>query len=420
LKVAFVNHPFQAPSFLDIGDSVNIVTWEIATRLAKQCEVIVYSKKQPNQEDSEFLKGVLHHRISANEDDKVNYFTSGIDKRLPRAWLNKLRHPLYASNFSNFMYGLRVAKQLKSQKCDIVHIQNFSQFVHIIKAINPRIKIVLHMHCEWLAQLDRTMIKHRLSKTDLVISVSRYITEKTQHIFPQFAERCQTLYNGVDVNSFTIDPPKKMSKINDDKHLLFVGRVSPEKGVHILLQAFARVIKRYPHTHLTIVGAQGVLPFEFLVGLSDDSKTSKLASFYKMNYMAYLLQISSGIGRTTFVGPVPHRSIIDYFRNADVVVLPSVCNEAFGMPLVEAMATGTPVVATNSGGFPEIVSDGQTGLIVERADAPALSEAILTLLSDKDLRDSMGKAAQKRVIKNFSWEKTTENLLQLYQKHLMH
>jgi glycosyltransferase involved in cell wall biosynthesis len=398
-----------------MAGSVEIVTYELASRLAKQCEVIIYSMKGRYREDSEVYQGVLHRRIPADEDEKFSYFGSNIDRRLARTRFNNIRHPLHASMLCGFMYALRLAKHLKSEKCDIVHIQNYSQFVPIIKAFNPKIKIALQMHCEWLTQLNRTMIEHRLNKTDLILGVSKYLTEKTRYKFPQFSERCQTLYNGVNASLFARENGQETLKKNGAKHVLFVGRVSPEKGVHVLLDAFARVVKYHPRAHLTIIGVQKPLPFELLVGLSDDYKTSRLASFYTMNYMSYLRKISSEINNVSFVGPVPHQSLINYFQNTDVVVIPSVCNEAFGMPALEAMAAGVPVVATNSGGIPEIVSDGETGLVVERDDVSALAEAILRLLSNEGLRKSMGRAAHKRAVERFSWEQTVKNLLRLYE-----
>jgi glycosyltransferase involved in cell wall biosynthesis len=95
-----------------------------------------------------------------------------------------------------------------------------------------------------------------------------------------------------------------------------------------------------------------------------------------------------------------------------------VWNEAFGIPIIEAMATGVPVVATRGGGIPEVVVDGETGLLVERGDASALAEAILRILSNENLRTSMGRAARKRAVELFSWEKISRDLLVQYENLL--
>jgi glycosyltransferase involved in cell wall biosynthesis len=116
----------------------------------------------------------------------------------------------------------------------------------------------------------------------------------------------------------------------------------------------------------------------------------------------------------SFTGSVPHRQLISFYKDADVFVFPSVWNEPFGMPIVEAMAAGVPVVSTRGGGIPEIVVDGKTGLLVERGDASALAEAILRLLSNENLREAIIRDAHERAVELLSWEKIVENLLYHY------
>ena len=316
---------------------------------------------------------------------------------------------------------MRVAKYLEYEKCDVVHLHTFPQFVSIIRAFNPKIKIVLEMHCEWLTQLNRKMIESQLKKTDLIVGVSDYITDKIRRRFPKFANRCRTLINGVDLDAFANADSYNDSDKKNVKQLLFVGRVSPEKGVHVLLDAFQTVFKRYPRVHLTIVGAQASLPVDFLVGLSDDALTKKLVQFHNANYMSYLnSKLSPELAdHVTFTGSIPHRLLKNYYRTADVVVLPSVCNEPCALPLFEAMAASVPVVASSGGGTPEIIVDGKTGLLVERGDASALAEAVLSLISDESLRKTMGEAGQKRAVELFSWEQTAKNLCELYENIFM-
>jgi glycosyltransferase involved in cell wall biosynthesis len=283
------------------------------------------------------------------------------------------------------------------------------------------------MTCEWLTQLDRTMIENRLKEVDMVTGCSNYITEKVCQCFPQFANRCETVYDGVDVNYFvnkinnTIIEEKK-----DVKNLLFVGRVSPEKGLHLLLDAFQKVIERFPQAYLKVVGSKWQLPLEWLVALSDDVKISSLSRYYKgvsktrkhgLSYFFHLQQqlFSLNINKNvTFTDFIPYNRIINYYQNADVLVNPSF-SEAFGRSLIEAMACEVPVVATRVGGMTEIVEDGKTGILVKPGDASALAEAILRLLSDEVLRRSMGKAARKRAVELYSWERTVDKLLRLYK-----
>jgi glycosyltransferase involved in cell wall biosynthesis len=342
----------------------------------------------------------------------------GLLKRFPG--FRNVKRPLFASNLNYLGYALRVANDLRKQQRDIIHLHNYSQFVPVIRLFNPKVKIVLHMHCEWLTQLDRSMIEARLSEVDLIVGCSEYITEKIRSGFPRFASRCQTIYNGVDVNHFVGRGDHVTTKSDGGRRLLFVGGVSPEKGLHVLLDAFQKVVERYPQVQLEIVGWKRQLPLEFLVALSDEDKVCDLASFYdgrsRSSYFSHLqrrLASEDLASHVTFTGSVPHSHVINHYRDADVYVQPSF-SEAFPLPPVEAMATGLPVVATRVGGIPEAVIDGKTGLLVESGDAAALAEAIVCLLSNEDLRRSMGEAARRRAVELFSWERIAEDLLRQY------
>jgi len=426
MKIAMVNQPFGTINlpWTGEGGSRDIWIYEVAHRLARHCDIIVYTRKNRHQKKVEYDQKVQYRRISVTADEKFIRILSAVYRRLPKSC--NFRYPLFASSLYYLFYALQVAKDLKSQKCDIAHIQNFSQFVPIIRAFNPKIKIILHMSCEWLTQLDKKMIESRLKKVDLIVGCSEYITKKIRHRFPQFAERCQTVLNGVDVRYFLSRKRQAAKAKNDVRRVLFVGRVSPEKGLHVLLNAFKKVVECYPQVHLKIVGSKFQLPSEWLINLSNDEKVYGLSSFYqghskateeRISYFTYLqrqlvsLKISDNV---SFTGFVPYMHIVDHYLEADVLVNPSF-SESFGRSLIEAMACQVPVVATRVGGMTEIVEDGKTGILVEPGDADALAEAILKLLSNENLRSSMGKTAQSRAVEFYSWEKVAENLWNHYK-----
>ena len=428
MKIAIVHQPIGTISVSDPNGSIEIWTYEMARRWARSSEVIVYAKKFRHQKKFEYSQGVRYRRISTVVDEWFTFISKAFDK-LGRFSLFKkiksviffrnVKRPIFASSLFYLTYILQVVKDLKKENCDIVYLHNFSQFVPIIRAFNPKIKIILHMDCEWLTQLDRTMIEKRLRKVDLIIGCSEYITEKTRLVFPQFAERCRTVYNGVDVNHFVSRNRYELANKNGVKRLLFVGRVSPEKGVHVLLEAFQEVVKRYPQAQLEIVGSASISPIEFVVALSDNPKVSKLAFFYNKNgYIAHLQKqlLSFNIkDNVTFTGFIPHKHLINHYRQADILVNPSF-SEAFGMSLIEAMACQVPVVATGVGGMTEIVEEGKTGLLVESGSAPELAEAILHILSVEDLMKRMRNAARERTVELFSWDKIADDLLCQFKK----
>lgn len=419
LKVAFIGQPFVMTGYPTPADSIGILTYEMTRRLVATSDITVYTPGETRQE-------------SVHEGVRYKY----IPIKLDRSVLKRLEEilgfysstcPSFASSLYYAAYALQIAHDLRKHPCDVVHIHNLSQFAPIIRALNPQCKIILHMHCEWLNQLDHKTLERRLGAVDCVLSPSQYISGQVQRRFLQFTERCQVIANGVDADrylDFLAQPQTVKSSSQTPKKLLFVGQVCPEKGSHILLEAFRQVLLHDPNVQLTLVGGIGVIPYEYLVGLSDDPKVSDLASFHQddawIGYLRqYMAQLNEQVGEGTappviFTGLLPPSQLPSLYQQADIFVFPSICHEAFGMPIAEAMIAGLPVVATQGGAFPELVEHGKTGLIVERSDVNALADAIIHLLKNAELRKAMGQAACQRGVEQFTFDKVAVDLQHLY------
>jgi len=414
MKIAFISQPWEGA--LPPSSAIPIWTYQVARRLAKSHDVLVYARRGKTQHPHEYDEGV-HYVLSRRTLDG---WTLKVLYPLGRFFPDK--RPLFASLPYYFFYIVQVARDLKKHQPDIVHLHNFPQFVSLVRAFLPRARIVLHMHCDWLGQLDQAILAGHLAKADLVLGVTEFITNKVRRLFPQIAERCQTVFNGVDLASFTTlngHRPPTESPDSQCKRLLFVGRLSPEKGVHILLEAFSLVAQRCPQVHLDVVGPQWEARSEFVVTLSDDEKVKGLARFYDgQGYFAHLQQrVTPEIAdRMTFVGFVPAAEVSSFYQRTDVFVFPSVWDEPFGMPVVEAMAAGVPVVTTRSGGIVELIEDGTTGLLVQPDDAPALAEALLSLLENDQRCQEMGRAGRQRANDLFRWERIVDSLEQQYAR----
>jgi glycosyltransferase involved in cell wall biosynthesis len=113
-------------------------------------------------------------------------------------------------------------------------------------------------------------------------------------------------------------------------------------------------------------------------------------------------------------GAIPHDRLPKVYRAADIFVSPSICREPFGIPVLEAMASGLPVVATRGGGIPEIVEDGVCGLLVERGSRTELTRAIETFLLEPRRATEMGAAGRRRALQRFTWQAVAERLEELY------
>ena len=196
---------------------------------------------------------------------------------------------------------------------------------------------------------------------------------------------------------------------------MYAGAVSPVKGIHILLDAFKIVVQQYPEVQLEIFGPQGARPLMEIAPQKNSPLFDSISPFYATNYLDHLQEkVSPEIaGKVSFPGIVPRNQLIDNLFNADLFVFPSLWDEGFGLPPVEAMAAGTAVVATRSGAVVETIQDGKTGWLVEKNDASALATAMLKLLENDELRESIGKAARQRALSYFTWERSADIMLQL-------
>jgi glycosyltransferase involved in cell wall biosynthesis len=324
--------------------------------------------------------------------------------------------PFFSSSLFCAEYFREVARDLKREGFDVVHILNFSQMVPRVRKCSPDSRIVLHMQCEWLTQLDRRIIERRLRETDLVLGCSKFITHSIQGRFPGLASRCRTLYNGVNAERLG-GPETPRRKEDGVKRVLYVGRVSPEKGIHILFQAFERLALTCPDAVLDIVGWEKPAAREFITPGKAGGRMAELAKQFAGGYRR---RLETGIDpvirqRIRFVGHIPNEDLDRYYRAADVVVFPSVWDEPFGIPPVEAMAAGVPVVCSDTGGIRETVLDGKTGFLVPPGEPEALSDALARVLLDPALQHEMGRAARERA-GMFAWPRIAEELMSCYRQ----
>jgi glycosyltransferase involved in cell wall biosynthesis len=267
------------------------------------------------------------------------------------------------------------------------------------------------MHDHSLADFDPAIVGSRLDQAALVLGCSDFVINAIRNRFPSVAARCHTLYNGVDQRFLEIraDPARSQA-------VLFVGRLCPEKGVHVLLEAMRRLPGQHSH-ELNLIGPLDVAPKEFVDPFCKDPLFKGLKTFYSRPaaYRELLLrEVDALAGRASLHGRILHRDIGAHYARAGVFVFPSLWHEPFGIPVIEAMAAGLPVVATRGGALPEIVIDGKTGFLVDRGDPGGLSAAIAKLLANPDLRAKMGAAGRERVRNLFTWERCVSRLNELY------
>ena len=270
------------------------------------------------------------------------------------------------------------------------------------------------MHCEWLSQIDSPSVEDAVADASVVVGCSKYIAELVSRRYPDVAAR--TVYNGVDTKAFV--PRRESFDAYGCPRILFVGRVSPEKGVHTLLEAFTELVRQFPAATLELVGPVGALPRESIVALSGEPTVRNLQRFYSAGSELYGDYLRRSVPRdlqqqVRFLGPLSREKVVEAYARSDIVVNPSL-SESFGMSLTEAAAASLPAVATNVGGMAEVVADNETGLLVPPDDPAALAGAMATLAGDQELRWWLGRNGRARAERMFNWDSIACQTLALH------
>jgi len=136
----------------------------------------------------------------------------------------------------------------------------------------------------WFSQNDRPTLAHRLRNVDLVTTVSDYVTQKIRHDFPSIADRVMTTYNGIDAVEFNREKDYRATSQREEKRILYVGVVSPHRGIHVLLDAFKMVVQCYPRVRLDVVGPQHTYPLSEVFDLTNRAAISSVAPWYANDY----------------------------------------------------------------------------------------------------------------------------------------
>lgn len=239
--------------------------------------------------------------------------------------------------------------------------------------------------------VTRWMLKRRSRKLTGKIAVSRAAMEFARKYVPGYYN---IIPNGVDLMHFSphVEP---IDRFMDGKmNILFVGRLERRKGVGYLLKAYKRVKKERPASRLIIVGPGSTLRrrYERMVN-------------------------RQGLQDVVFTDRVSYEELPRYYRSADIFCSPAVGRESFGMVLLEAMATGIPIVASDIEGYNSVVTQGREGILVPPKDVNRLSEALLTFMADRPLRDRAG-AQGLATAQNYSWDDIAGRILSYYERIL--
>ncbi len=232
----------------------------------------------------------------------------------------------------------------------------------------------------------------------LIVTISNYSLQKIQKHYGIDSTKVRIVPNGVDTEKFKPNDNTGKTRhqfgLGKEPIVLFVGSLIPRKGLPFLIAAARKVVNERTNAMFVIVGD----------GPQKNQLVSSVEAFKLSKNFKFLANVKEDM-------------LPPLYNCADVFALPSI-QEGQGIVVLEAEASGKPVVAFDIGGVNEAVRNGETGLLIKRGDCGALADALLRLLGDNALRDRMGVGGRKFVSENFTWDLCAQRMLSVYREVL--
>ena len=235
----------------------------------------------------------------------------------------------------------------------------------------------------------RPLLRRVVNRLNGRVAVSRAAYEFISRYFPGVYS---LIPNGVDIQRFSAEATPIEAYDDGRPTVLFVGRIEKRKGLAYLIRAYSQMQEALPNVRILVVGRQG--------------RAGR-------GYMRYVR--NRGLSGIQFVGEVPQSELPRYYQTCDVFCSPALSGESFGMVLLEAMAAGKPVVATNIDGYRQVVHDGVEGRLVEPRDSASLATALIDLLQSPEMRKSFGERGRVTA-RAFSWDRVAARLIRFYDE----
>lgn len=324
-----------------------------------------------------------------------NYYAAGLDEKIDLCYIGTMVEG------SGMKKLLKAAGALfwflcKLPRYEIAHINMASDSSYYRKSVFIRVaalfrkKIVIHQHGGDFEGFYRKELSERGRKR---VQKILFMGNAFLVLAPPWKRFFGTIIGEDNITVFpdSIEIPPLVEKNYGQQRILFLGRLCKEKGVRELLEAMPVLKKKYPDCML------------YLGGIWEDKELEQLAAEQKDS--------------VTYIGWVSGAEKKKYLEDCDIFVLPSYF-EGQSLSILEAMANSCAVAASDTGGIPEMIINGETGLLFRPESTQALTEGLDRLLSDTQLCRKLGEAARKKAEEEFSIDKNMERLLQIYHQVL--
>lgn len=396
-----VNVCFITPEYAPIMGGIGSYVYYLADMLAG-CENLVYIVTKKHQEE----------RLAKTLGGKVHVFK-----------LKTFKTPLLELIFFYRLSSKKLGEISRKFAIDIAHV-NLPLVPSFAVPKNLGEALVATVHSTWKGENEA--LKHEsflrlntnekivrscnhvlrffeyrlLKRSDEIIAVSQYTKKELLKNYDLNANKINVIYNGVDVNKFKPTKDKNKSKrelgLHDDKIILYVGRLYSRKGLPTLLRAAPLILRKFRNVKFVISG-KGFR--------NEEDRFKAFANHLKVgkNFL--------------FIGYFPDEKLPKLYQAADIFVLPSIY-ENMPFALLEAMATALPVVTTNVGGIPEVINNGNNGLLFNPLDFHGLADNVLYLLENPDFASEVGVFGRRTVEEKFDWKRIVGQVFEVYDKAL--
>lgn len=311
----------------------------------------------------------------------------------------------YLIDLLNIHSYILIKNILIKEKPDIVHVHNFKGFSFVFDAVKSQnLPLIFTMHDYFLECFKENLFRSsdticqnpsllcrfyigiqkylKDNKPDIVTAPSQFVIDKFKNDGFFQKTRTMKLPLGIELSS-----SKKIQKYYETIDILFVGRLNRYKGAHILINAFKQL--KYKNIHLHIVG--------------EGEEMEELKIIFGRN------------PNINFYGFVSENMLLELYRKANIAVVPSIWYETFGIVIIESFKYSTPVIASNIGGFPELVENRHNGFLFEPGNVDELKEILENLIANpKELERLSDNAFES--VKKYSMKEHTKKLTKLYEE----
>jgi len=313
---------------------------------------------------------------------------------------------LPASTMDEYVRGV---KKLLTNNFDLVHVFNRPRWVPFLSSdLTCAFSLSLHNEMFPIKKISAAIANSCINRVSFITTVSKFIANGVEDLYPSAARKLHPVYSAVNCNLYKPiwDNDTNSSRnilrekygLQNHKTILYVGRLTPKKGTHIVLDAMNTVMESHPNTALMIIGSKwygGNQPTDYIKSLKRLSK-----------------ELNGPVIFTGFLNPT---EIPKYYSIGDIFVNMSQWREPLARVHYEAMAAGLPIITTNRGGNAEVMEEGVNGFVMNDSENPrVLEKNIVRLLDNKDLALKLGKNGRSIAEDKYNFNRLANDLLKLF------